>query len=264
MLSGTSLVVSRLSFGTARIHHLVLSRDRRRLLASALEHGFTHFDTSPYYGYGIAESELGHVLSGTRQAATVATKVGIYPPAARKKVGALVWLEKGLTRLVRGMPSAVVDWSIDRASKSLDESLRALRREWVDILFLHDPPAALLDADELLQWLEREKAAGKVRYWGLAGEGESFAGWVRRGHGIAQVIQARGRLHPRIDWLRVFGRIPQITFGYLAGAAGGTSARRGEQLVEEALRANPGGSVLVSTRRLERVTSLARVAERAA
>jgi len=55
MLPGTGLSVSRLSFGTATLHHHPTTAKRQAFLAAALDHGFTHFDTSPYYGFGMSE-----------------------------------------------------------------------------------------------------------------------------------------------------------------------------------------------------------------
>ena len=79
-LQGTDINVSRLSFGTASLHHLPTSRRRQDLLAAAFDHGFTHFDAAPYYGFGIAERELGQFLKARRGRVTITTKVGLYPP----------------------------------------------------------------------------------------------------------------------------------------------------------------------------------------
>src|SRR6266513_547691 len=93
-LPGTEINVSRLSFGTASLHHLRTSRRRQDLLAAAFDHGFTHFDTAPYYGFGIAEEELGRFLIGRRTEVTITTKVGLYPPADAYPNIASVWIRK--------------------------------------------------------------------------------------------------------------------------------------------------------------------------
>ena len=76
-LPGTSLLSSRLGFGLSGLHHLLRSKDRQNLLASALNHGITYFDTSPYYGHGVAERELGTFARGRRSGILLATKFGM-------------------------------------------------------------------------------------------------------------------------------------------------------------------------------------------
>jgi exodeoxyribonuclease-3 len=57
ILPNSNLQVSRLSFGTASLHHLITSRARQQLLYSVLNSGISHFDTSPYYGFGLADHD---------------------------------------------------------------------------------------------------------------------------------------------------------------------------------------------------------------
>jgi aryl-alcohol dehydrogenase-like predicted oxidoreductase len=77
-LQGTDIRVSRFSFGTAGLFNASLSaRERGRLLNAAYDAGFTHFDTAPYYAFGIAERDLRPFLA-SRPNATVTTKVGLY------------------------------------------------------------------------------------------------------------------------------------------------------------------------------------------
>src|SRR3712207_7513257 len=55
--------------------YTTLFRSRQELLGSALDAGFTHFDTAPMYGEGMAERTLGQFLSRRlRQQVTLATK----------------------------------------------------------------------------------------------------------------------------------------------------------------------------------------------
>ena len=93
-LPGTSIEVSRLSFGTASLHHLHSSRTRQALLQGALDVGITHFDTSPFYGYGLAERELGIFQARNRGLFTVATKIGLYPPDSMSPNMLSIWTNK--------------------------------------------------------------------------------------------------------------------------------------------------------------------------
>ena len=259
LLPGTDLVVSRLSFGTASLHHLFDSRSRQRLLAAAIDTGFSHFDTAPSYGFGIAERELGTIAAALHEQVTIATKIGLYPPGGREAKGTLgVWLRKGVGRVVPSYSRTVVDWSLGRATSSLERSLRRLARPRVDILFLHEPDPALIAADEFFHWFEQQRSLGKLRYWGLAGNAETFSAWISETDGLGQVLQVRDRLdqgssHPVLDRGRNF----QFTFGYMSTLLRSGKTVNAGEVMRAALHRNWSGSVLCSTRKATNLTALA-------
>jgi len=257
-LQGTDLEVSRLSFGTASLHHLPSGRLRQNLLAAALDQGFTHFDTSPYYGFGLAEQELGRFLWEKRNQVTLATKVGLYAPGSLRQNIATVWLRKGLGKVIPRLSRPLVDWSVTHAARSLQSSLRRLRTEFVDILFLHEPSPGVLDSDEFLTWLLEEKRKGSIRAWGLAGQPEAMEEWIRPSHPLGAVLQVRDSLdHLEADRVTRVGRELQITFGYLSSTSVSAGQLWPEDVLTRALERNRTGSVLVSTRRVERIAKLA-------
>jgi aryl-alcohol dehydrogenase-like predicted oxidoreductase len=133
-IDGTTLLVSRLSFGTASLHHLPRLAQRVALLQDAADAGFTHFDTAPYYGWGLAELSLGALPAAVRQRITVATKVGLYGPTHGRPSVPNLYASKLLGRLWPSLNRAVVDWSLARARRSLDDSQRRLQRERLDLL----------------------------------------------------------------------------------------------------------------------------------
>ena len=254
----TELQVSRLSFGTASLHHLLRLRDRQNLLQKALDAGFTHFDTSPYYGFGLAEQTLGSLPIAWRHRVTLATKVGLYGPPGALATVPDVYARKILGRVLPGLNRAVVNWSVARAEKSLRHSLARLRRERVDLLSLHEPDAALIQTDEWHRWLQDQVQAGRVRYWGLAGEADRIESLLPRAPALARVIQVRDSLSRRqADGVLQQGRALQFTYGYLTDP--GQSGHRPEATLKLALARNRSGSVLVATRRPERIAALARV-----
>lgn len=266
VIAGTSLQVSRLSFGTASLHHLPTRRARQRLLGHACERGFSHFDTAPLYGHGLAEEELGVFLASGSRALTVGTKLGLYPPRWSRPRASWVWAHAALARALPRLSRPVVSWSLSLAERSLERSLRRLRRSHVDVLFLHEPDPELLAADELLRWLERQRAAGKVRYHGVAGDAGPLAGWIRDGHALCQVLQLRDSIARReADVARDAGRALQFTFGYLASLRPERHAARSASvgdLVQAALRRS-SGSVLVASRALAHVDQLSALAREA-
>lgn len=256
-LPGTSLTVSRLAFGTASLHHLFRSAQRQALLTEALNCGFTHFDTSPLYGFGLAEQSLGQLPIADLQRITIASKVGLYgPPGATANIADIL-LRKVAGKALPALNKANVDWNLARARDSLDNSLRRLRRGWLDILFLHEPVAALITSDEWLKWLHSLVQEGKIRQFGIAGEAPLIKTMLDTYPALAGIVQVRDSLDQhQADILLPHARPMQFTYGYLATAQGGSA-----DTLRQALQRNRSGAILVSTRRLERVAELARAAQ---
>lgn len=260
VVEGTAIRVSRFAFGTASLHHIFSSRQRQRVLGAAASIGMSHFDTSPYYGFGMAEADLGRLLSQRRQGFTVTTKVGLYPRRVTQKSAAGVLGLKLVGKVVPSLSKPIVDWHIARASESLRDSLLRLKTDYVDFLFLHEPEFTLIDTDEFQRWVERQSDAGVIRSWGVAGVSQAVEPFVRSAHPLARVIQTQDSLDSReADFLFLHGRRLQFTYGYLSSAKMSPhkdSVRRG---LEGALKRNATGSIIVSTRRAERLESLAKV-----
>jgi hypothetical protein len=253
-LAGTGFTASRVAFGTASLHHLG-SRERERLIHTAVDLGITHFDTSPYYGNGIGERSLG--VLGPRM--TVATKVGLYPPGGAHGSRLRLLVNRAIGRVVPRISRPEVDFSVARARRSLDDSLRRMRRERVDLMLLHEPRAELIATHEWQRWLETEN--DRVALTGVAGELESLVPLIADGCALARIIQTRARVDgAESRALLPFGRHPHLSYGHLAGCHDAAS-------VGDALRAAfetfPDRIVLVSTRRVERVAEIARLAGKA-
>ena len=261
-LQGTEINVSRLSFGTASLHHLPTSRRRQDILAAAFDHGFTHFDTAPYYGFGIAEQELGRFLRGRRGLVTVTTKIGLYPPGGLHPNTVSVWMRKVAGKVLPAFSRAVVDWSIAAASKSLDRSLRRLGIDQIDLLLLHDPIPAAVQSEVFLDWLRKKEDEGRIRAWGLAGDVNTMDTWLSGNHPLGMVLQVRDSLDRReADLVKSHGRDLQITYGYLASSATLPGTPNATEILSKALRRNVTGSILLSARQLARVRELAAVGE---
>lgn len=126
----------RLSFGGAPIGNLyagVEERDALDAVRHALHLGVCHFDTAPYYGYGLSESRLGDALAGVpRSDYSLSTKVGRLLLDAD---GSTPAADDGFA--VQGR-RAVFDYSRDGILRSVESSLRRLATDHVEILLLHD------------------------------------------------------------------------------------------------------------------------------
>jgi aryl-alcohol dehydrogenase-like predicted oxidoreductase len=262
-LQGTDINVSRLSFGTASLHHLPTSRRRQDLLAAAFDYGFTHFDTAPYYGFGIAEQELGRFLKGRRGGVTVTTKIGLYSPSGAHPNTVSVWIRKIAGKVLPAFSRPVVDWTNAAAAKSLDSSLRRLEIDQIDLLLMHDPVSTAIQSDVFLDWFKKKQEDGRIRAWGLAGDANTMDTWLSTNHPLGMVLQVRDSLTGReADLVKCHGREMQITFGYLSSTSSPPGIPNAAEILTKALRRNVTGSILLSTRQLARVGELAAIEEK--
>jgi aryl-alcohol dehydrogenase-like predicted oxidoreductase len=259
----SGLETSRLGLGLSRLHYLSSTRERQNLLARAADLGIRHFDAARNYGDGLAEAELGRFLSGRRGSFIVATKFGL---AANRLIEAVPFAAQPLRALRSiarraGLGSANCPMLTGAGLRaSIEHSLRALRFEYIDILFLHEPSLVRLpEAEELLAEVDRQKSKGAIRFIGVAGGWSRTVEIVKGFPGLADVVQA-----PENDWCDV-ELVPDLTFGAM---------RRGPQSVfeealeselalnrfEAALRRRKNGSVVVSTTRIDHLDLLASAA----
>lgn len=167
-----------LGFGCGSVLGRVGRGASLRAMNTAWNEGITLFDTARSYGFGEAEAVLGEFLRDKRQQAIVATKFGIDPqtpgtfkrmvlPAAR---AALSMKVLGIRKLVRhgGLHETVFgQFSVKVLRASIETSLRQLRTDYVDILYLHEAPVDAMHQQELLAELDALKRAGKVLRVGL-------------------------------------------------------------------------------------------------
>ncbi|MCC7371717.1 MAG: aldo/keto reductase [Chloroflexi bacterium] len=168
-LGQTSVSVTRLGLGTGALagtRRPVPAQTAETVLRHAHTRGIGLFDTAPLYGHGQAEWRAGKVLRTVpRESFTLATKVGrlLAPyetPGANQDYRDLP-RDSGLD--ARGW---VFDFSYDGVMRSVEESLRRLGLDRVDILHVHDPDAhgdaALAGAFKALNRLRSDGTIGAV------------------------------------------------------------------------------------------------------
>lgn len=126
----------------------------REVIDAALGNGITFFDTADMYGAvaGASETLMGEVLEGRRERVVLATKFG-----QERDMGYAFPAARGSRRYVR---------------RAVEESLRRLRTDWIDLYQLHlpDPETPIAETTDALDELVRE---GKIRYYGHS----NFTGW---------------------------------------------------------------------------------------
>ena len=171
---------SRLGFGCGSVMGRVGRAPSRRAIDAALDGGITHFDVARLYGYGEAEALLGEALKSKRDGVVIASKFGLQPTRAAstlralkplaQKIAATVPGARAVLRSLVGVAAQPVDrFSVAAARASLDQSLAALKTDYLDILLLHDCGEDDL-SDELLGFLDAQVTAGKIRSYGIASD----------------------------------------------------------------------------------------------
>ncbi len=252
-ISDTDVITSAIGFGTASLHHLFWHRDRLQLLETAFSNGITHFDTSPYYGLGLAEKDLGKFIANRRDSVTVTTKVGIYSPDGYPS-SISIRGRKLLGRLIPSYANAVVDWTVETAQKSFELSLKRLKTDFVDFLLLHEPISALIHQEQFVEWLQKLKRAGRIRYFGIAGLSLSISPWVATGNCLAEVVQTKDSIeNHEADFVLKSGRKLQFTYGYLSNSQ---PAQLKRDAIPLALNRNATGTIIVSTRKVKRIREM--------
>jgi len=165
-----------LGFGCGSVMGRVGRSASLRAMNAAWDNGIALFDTARSYGFGEAEAVLGEFLQGKRDRAVVATKYGI--PTQRQSgikriaVGAVrsAFKVPGVRGLVRGKGAKLTTFGQFSAAglrESVETSLRELRTDYIDILFLHEATEAVLQDAELMSALDTLVRAGKVLRAGL-------------------------------------------------------------------------------------------------
>lgn len=126
---------SRLAFGGAPIGNLYEAVDDETAaltISRAWQNDIRHFDTAPYYGYGLSESRLGTTLGGLpRDSFTLSTKVGRVIEADAQQIN-------HADGFVVDGQRARFDYSRDGIMRSVEASLSRLRTDRIDVLLLHD------------------------------------------------------------------------------------------------------------------------------
>jgi aryl-alcohol dehydrogenase-like predicted oxidoreductase len=267
----SSVEISRLGFGCARLGDGNETRASSRLIEVALRHGITHFDTAPMYG---SEDLLGAIL-GDSPGATIATKVGIprstagssstrwaraaYRRAVRPVLSRFPRLKRRLLRTIRPAPPATtspIKRILDRAEvlRELEESLRRLRRSRIDIYLIHEPEQFQI-TEELMEVFEQLQRHGTIGAFGLAYGGPPPEGAVRFG----SVEQCRYAAHLDVS------KTPHSGFIFHGVLRHGLSppnrARQLDpgQLVLDVLREHEQAAVVFSASSVHQIAQIGRV-----
>ncbi len=138
----SKLLKEKIGFGTAPLGNMYRNIPEEEAIATvdaAWKNGVRYFDTAPLYGSGLAEIRLGEALSKrNRDDYFLSTKVGrtisdeLEDPSARD-LG-----EKGGLFEFGRKNKMINDYSADATLRSIEQSLKRLKTDRLDFVFIHD------------------------------------------------------------------------------------------------------------------------------
>jgi aryl-alcohol dehydrogenase-like predicted oxidoreductase len=182
-LGKSNLKVSALCLGTMMFADQTDIGVARAIVADAREHGVDYIDTADVYSLGASESMVGELLQGQRDQWVLATKLG------------------------NPMTKGVNDRHFSRTwmLREIDASLKRLRTDNVDILYLHRDVNGM-NLEEPLRALDAMLQAGKIRAWGVS----NYRGWR-----IAEMVRIAGELgmpRPVVcqPYYNLLNRMPEV------------------------------------------------------
>lgn len=175
--------------------------DALAVLRAADDEGVTLFDTADVYGDGRSETVIGRFLRG-RSDVFVATKMG------------------------RRLPQEPENYSPENFRAWIDRSRRNLQVETLDLVQLHCPPSAVIDADATYDALDELVSDGSIAAYGVSVEtcDQALSAISRPGVSSVQIIFNPLRLKPLDEVLPAAGaagvgilaRVP-LASGLLSG-----------------------------------------------
>jgi aryl-alcohol dehydrogenase-like predicted oxidoreductase len=178
-LGASGLRVSAIGLGCNNFGGRIDLEATRKVMHKALDLGITLFDTADTYGErGGAETCMGQILGDDRKRIVLATKFGMPMDDVGVKVG-------GSRRYIMN---------------AVDDSLRRLRTDWIDLYQIHQPDAAT-PIEETLRTLDDLIRQGKVRYIGCS----NYPAWqVMEAHWTAKTNGLNGFVSCQDEYSLVF------------------------------------------------------------
>jgi len=175
------LLPGKLGFGTAPLGNMfrdIPEAEARATVDAAWNDGIRYFDNAPFYGAGLAEIRMGEALADRpRDDYVISTKVGRLILDEVEDVSARDLGEKGEV-FKHGRANKIVnDYSADATLRSIEDSLKRLKTDRIEIVWVHDV-AQDFYGDEWLaafesarkgafKTLDRLRDEGVIKAWGL-------------------------------------------------------------------------------------------------
>ncbi|RKU04205.1 D-threo-aldose 1-dehydrogenase [Burkholderia sp. Nafp2/4-1b] len=170
-----------LGFGTAPLGNMfrnIPDAEAAATVEAAWQQGIRYFDSAPFYGAGLAEMRLGDALAHhPRDEYVLSTKVGRVILDEVEDVSARDLGEKG-GLFEHGRPNRIVnDYTAEATMRSIEDSLKRLRTDRLDIVWVHDIAQDFYGDEWLAQFeiarkgafrvLSKLREEGVIKAWGL-------------------------------------------------------------------------------------------------
>ncbi|MDJ0688209.1 MAG: aldo/keto reductase [Xenococcaceae cyanobacterium MO_188.B32] len=176
----TDLHPSVMGLGAAPIGSRTGRDESLKTLHEAFELGITFYDTAPSYGQGASEKIIGEAFKKRRDKVIITTKVGnsITPtlqlaskikPFVRTLLQSVPGIRSTLQKNVQQFVKSQIQTNFEPSyiAKSVEDSLRHLDTDYIDLLLLHSPSKDII-TEEVFDHLKSLKQQGKVRYYGIS------------------------------------------------------------------------------------------------
>lgn len=148
-LGKTNLKISEISLGTWQVGGKwgsPFSRENAEtILNKAIDNGINFIDTADVYGDGESEKAVGKVIKSRTESVYVATKCG-------RKLN----------------PHVNESYTVNALRKCVEDSLRNMNLETIDLIQLHCPPTEVYYRPEIFELFEVLKQEGKIQNLGVS------------------------------------------------------------------------------------------------
>lgn len=183
-LGNTDLSLSAITYGAFAIGGNMWGGNEKKdsiaAIHASVDNGVTTIDTAPFYGFGLSEEMIGEALQGKdRSKVQLLTKFGLVWDGSNNNKG-----EYFFDAQENGQNIPIYKYAA-RANviKEVEESLKRLRTDYIDLLQLHWPDNST-PIDETMEALQQLLQQGKIRAAGVSN------------YSVAQLQEADKTLHP--------------------------------------------------------------------
>lgn len=171
----SNVPASRLGMGCSYLTGGLEMNKSRRLIDAAIDCGVNYFDVAPPYGIGTAEDVIGLATKTRRSKMILASKVGLPRPSLSRGTQVLRLISTPVRPMLRKKWAAGAGAGVAKTSlmdpalveKSVDDSLRRLKTDYLDLLLLHEAQSDSV-SDEVLLLLDKMRASGRLGAIGAA------------------------------------------------------------------------------------------------
>ena len=180
IFGNTDIKVSEIGLGCSNVGKTFFNMEKDsslRLLNRAYELGINFFDTADVYRFGNSEKIIGEAFKNKRTEVIIATKVGYNQPqyiARPAKLLMPISIQKQLQKILKYYRKKHKtsffsrDFSPEFINKAINQSLKRLNTDYIDLYQLHNPPPEVIEHGEVFNTLDNLKKEGKIRFYGVS------------------------------------------------------------------------------------------------